>query len=307
MKPRDVLLAHTLDDALQHHSANVRNLSGVRSTQRRLVLVEQLLDSLHRVEYARRLSSATVSPRRADPNDVLFDPLKAAVLRHQLGDVDEAFWLVFLFVHFGKHKGLDWRYLSAVYGRLGGVKPWDWQNVSASPKGFRRWLGSHESAIKSVHGGFGNHRKYISLSAWSNAGTGAAFETYVDWVGPSRSHSAVVNGAIQAAGHNPKEGFDLLYRSMNAVASFGRMARFDYLTMLGKLGFANIEPPRPYLSGATGPLAGARLLYGVEGAASQMDHWLVELDADLNVGMQVVEDAICNWQKRPDVYVRFRG
>jgi len=31
--------------------------------------------------------------------------------------------------------------------------------------------------------------------------------------------------------------------------------------MVGKLGLANIEPEIPYLIGATGPLAGARLLF----------------------------------------------
>jgi hypothetical protein len=32
----------------------------------------------------------------------LFDPLKAAVLHYRRGRVDEAYWLVFLAVHFGK-------------------------------------------------------------------------------------------------------------------------------------------------------------------------------------------------------------
>ena len=56
--------------------------------------------------------------------------------------------------------------------------------------------------------------------------------------------------------------FDYLYRSMDAVASFGRMAKFDYLTMVAKLGLAPIEPGSTYMPGATGPLSGARLLFG---------------------------------------------
>ena len=58
------------------------------------------------------------------------------------------------------------------------------------------------------------------------------------------------NACEQAKG-DPRKAFDILYHSMGAVASFGRTARFDYLTMIGKLGLAPIEPgsltsnPRP--------------------------------------------------------------
>jgi hypothetical protein len=48
---------------------------------------------------------------------------------------------------------------------------------------------------------------------------------------------------------------------MRAVASFGRTARFDYLTMVGKLGLAGIEPGSTYMQGATGPFTGACLLF----------------------------------------------
>jgi hypothetical protein len=105
--------------------------------------------------------------------------------------------------------------------------------------------------------------------------------------------------------------FDDLYRSMCSVASFGRLARFDYLTMLGKLGLAPIEPGSTYMMGATGPLDGARMLFTGDStaavAARQLDQWLVELEAVLRVGMQVLEDSLCNWQKSPERFVPFRG
>lgn len=99
---------------------------------------------------------------------------------------------------------------------------------------------------------------------------------------------------------------------MDRVHRFGRLGRFDYLTMLGKLGIAPIEPGSAYLwHNATGPLAGARLLFG--GATSArlgartLDARLEELDRHLEVGMQTLEDALCNWQKRPAEFVLFRG
>lgn len=99
--------------------------------------------------------------------------------------------------------------------------------------------------------------------------------------------------------------FKYLYDSIDAVASFGRTGRFDYLTMVGKLGLTAVEPGSTYMQGATGPLNGARLLFGgnpqAAFGAATLDQWLVELDAELDLyfGMQVLEDALCNWQKNP--------
>ena len=65
------------------------------------------------------------------------------------------------------------------------------------------------------------------------------------------------------------------------------------------------------MSGATGPISGARLLFAGDKAASigpgKLDAWLITLDSDLKVGMQVLEDALCNWQKNPQVFIPFRG
>jgi hypothetical protein len=38
-----------------------------------------------------------------------------------------------------------------------------------------------------------------------------------------------------------------------------------------------------------------------------LEEWLVQLGAGLGVGMQVLEDALCNWQKSPVQFKRFRG
>lgn len=271
------------------------------------------MESMHRVEYVRAIRSRRLSPRRMDPNDEIFDPLRAAILHHKSGNIDEAFWLVFLFVHFGKHPKAKWRYIREVYGRLGTQDRWNWANVSCSPSDFRAWLHAHEMDIKrpGVPGGFGNHRKYQSLKAYSGTGTGSAVETYVNWVRPPRQHMDLFSEFYAEAGRNPKCAFELLYRSMEQVASFGRTARFDYLTMVGKLGLAPIAPGSAYIQGSTGPTAGARLLFHADrearGSLVQIDRWLQELDEYLGLGMQVLEDALCNWQKSPHKFKPFRA
>ena len=264
VRPRDQELAQRLEFGLCTFDKEKRPLYGIRDPVKRDVLVEQLLESIHRVKYVSVVRARKLSGRRADPNDELFDPLKAAILHQRAGHIDEAFWLVFLFVHFGKHSRAGWRYVREIYGRLGDGRRWDWAHVSGDPKGFRDWLSKHQEDLKRKDAphGFGNHRKYESLDAYSDKGTGAVVESYVEWVKLSGSHLDMINEARRTSGDDPRRTFDHLYQSMHVVKRFGRLARFDYLTMIGKLDLAPIEPGSAYLRDATGPLKGARLLFG---------------------------------------------
>ena len=309
MRPRDRELGLRLDTTLQSFSKKKRSLPGIQEPAARGAFIEQLLESIHRVRFVGALRGRNLSPLRADPQSDLFDPLKAAILHQRQGNNEEAFWLVFLFVHFGHHLRAGWRYAREVYGKINGPDRWDWMSTSAHPTEFRAWLHDHQADLKADGRprGFGNHRKYESLEAYGPNGTGAAVETYVNWVNPPRTHEELMNRTLHAAGGNSKTAFDILYHSMESVARFGRTARFDYLTMIGKLKLALIEPPSTYMAGATGPVRGARLLFGTGESPVTLDQWLVELDADLQVGMQVLEDSLCNWQKSPEVFVPFRG
>jgi len=313
MRPRDRKLARQLDADMLLFGRRKRALPGIRAASNRQVLLEQILESIHRVKYVSVVSTRNLSERRKDPNDDLFDPLKAAILCLRNGDVEEAFWLIFLFVHFGKHRRGGWRYAREIYGRLSDGKRWNWAATSTDPSGFRKWLDDHQSALrrKGAPGGFGNHRKYESLDAYSSKGTGAVVESYVRWVNPPRTHQKMMDDACRKAAGDARLAFSELYNSMDVVARFGRTARFDYLAMLGKIGLASIEPGSAYLQSATGPLKGARLLFtGSKTAAvkaADLERWLIELDSGLKVGMQVLEDALCNWQKSPVKFERFRG
>jgi hypothetical protein len=299
-------LARRLDAGLRDFR-RTRRLPGIRSAQSQEALREQLLESIHRVRFVEVIRSRPVSDRRTDSNDDLFDPLKAAIVHQRGGDLEEAFWLVFLFVHFGKHSTGGWRYARGVYGRLGEGGLWDWESTSRDPAGFREWLNAHQARLRRPGAGFGNHRKRESLDATSANGTGAVVESYVKWVGPGRSHVQRFNAVIEEAGGDARRAFDALYHSMEAVVRFGRLARFDYLTMVGKLELAAISPGSTYLEGSSGPLRGARLLFGRNERALVLDSWLAELGEQLGVGMQVLEDALCNWQKSPNRFKPFRG
>jgi hypothetical protein len=162
VRPRDRELARRLDAGMLSFDRKKRPIPGIHDSAKREAFLEQLLESIHRVKFVAVLRARKLSDLRADPNNELFDPLKAAILHQRRGNIEEAFWMVFLFVHFGKHVRAGWRYAREVYGRLGDAGRWDWASTSADPSGFRAWLGSHEDDLKreGVPRGFGNHRKY---------------------------------------------------------------------------------------------------------------------------------------------------
>jgi hypothetical protein len=313
VRPKDREVLAEIDEHLRAYGREVRALPGIEADDARLAFLEQVAESIHRVRYARIVAARSVHPSRVDPSSSMFDPVKGAIFRMRQGELDEAFWLVFFFVHFGKHLRDGYRLGRDIYGRLGTQPQWTWQEVSRNPRGFREWLDSAQDALKNdgVRRRFGNHRKYESLDAWSANGTGEAVETYVTWVRPFGTHAGLVADAHARVGTDRRRVFRALYESMEAVARFGRTARFDYLAMVGKLGLADIEPDSTYMTESSGPVSGARLLFSGNARTKlrtrDLDEWLIELDQRLGVGMQVLEDALCNWQKSPTKFKPFRG
>ena len=312
IRRRDRVLARTLEGNLLSFSRGVRPLPGIRGRAPLRVLVAQLVDSSRRIRYVARLLDRDISPSRANPQNLAFDPLRASILHSRAGNLDEAFWLVFFYVHFGKHRRGGWRYAREVYGRFDASVRWDWASTSANPLAFRAWLFDNVSRLRrpGATGGFGNHRKYESLDAYSPRGTGSAFQSYVEWVCPPRTHSDFFAEAVSAAYCDVRVAFDWLYHSMDSVASFGRMAKFDYLTMIGKLGLSAIVPGSAYIQHSTGPRQGAQMLFAGNNPSlspRELDHRVIELDNVLGVGFQVLEDALCNWQKSPCAFRPFRG
>jgi hypothetical protein len=299
-------IADNIARGLCKYDAGTRKLPGIVDQDSLRTLAWQFVASLRRLEYTELLKQRPIDLRRANPNDALFDPERAAILHSKNGDLDEAFWVVFLATHFGKHRTHGWRRLRDVYSGLG-VQTWTWARVAPNPQAFRQWLRQNS---ESIGGAFGNHRKYESLSAASPNGTAEVVESYVRWVSPPRTHSDLVSTLVRAGGNDPQAIFREFYQSMN-VRRFGRLGKFDFLALIGKLGLAPISPDATYLGEATGPRRGAKLLFGgsitAPIPAPQLEAWISELDDTLHVGMQAMEDALCNWQKSPKHFIHFKG
>jgi hypothetical protein len=297
--------AEELEATLLEFHKQVMPLQGVAHTENMLAFVAQLIDSLHRVEYVRAIARRPIDAERANPRNPLFDPVRAAVLLSK--DLpEESFWLVFLATHCGRNLRTEWRLAGELYG-ASERSPWTWERVQANPQEYADWIEDHYDEFQ---GKFGNHRKYESLKPGPK-GTPAVVLSYVDWVKGYGSHAALIAQALGRAQGDARRGFALLYEQMRGVLRFGRTGRFDYLTMLSKVGLAAIDANSTYMDEATGPKKGARLLFDGQidskTNARTLEGRVSALEKHLGVGMQVMEDAMCNWQKSPNRYEPFRG
>ena len=291
--------------ALRNYGATVRRLPGLADPRAVDTLAMQFIASLRREDYYRVVQRRPISPNRVDPNHSSFDAERAVAFHVQRGNIDEAAWLVFLMTYFARPAETGWLRLRDVYGRLD-IGIWDWNIVSGDRGAFSAWLATH---WRDIRGKFGNHRKYESLRPDSTRNMSLVVGSYVRWIG-AEGHQRFFADVIRRAGNDPHTIFDTLYQEM-PIVSFGRLAKFDYLALIGRYGIAPISAGSAYLDGATGPAKGARLLFDGRRDGPTTNNVLQDLldglDAHLSVGMQVMEDALCNWQKKPLEFQHFRG
>jgi len=283
-------------------------LVGMTSPIRRSVLIAQLIDSIRRIEYLRLTSARARSASLYTPYSGSFQPFGGSAALHKAGRTDDAYWLVYLATHFGKHKTDGWNLTEDFYGRFGQGGVWDWATACQNPQAIEHWLAGIYPDLTSAGRSrrFGNHRKFETLKPGPK-GTGHAVATYIEWILTYGSHQALISHVQGCVGQNPKDVFAYLYRELDKVAKLGRLGKFDLLCNLSNLLIAPILPDIAYIAGSTGPVAGARLLFGNTKNLKQLESACAELAEHLDVSPQVIEDALCNWQKRPEKYVHFRG
>lgn len=308
MRPKDTIDIAKIARRIKDFS-KIHNIPGADDDASRLSLAQQIVEGQRRIDFVTVVAGRSISNRRGDPSSSFFDPVRASILLNRDGEIDEAAWVVFLLTHCGHHIKDGWELCRSIYGGLG-EKTWSWAAVSADVNAFRNWLNSRQGVLRGGDGvkrRFGNHRKYTSLDAWKPNATGEAVASYVKLVQTEGGHDRLFYEALAKSNGDGGLAFDLLYTQMRSVASFGRIARFDYLTMIGKIGISAINPISPYLSGATGPLQGAKLLFGPGKSIAEYENLFVELGRQTGFNMQVMEDSICNWQKSPSEFKPFRG
>ena len=308
MRNRNPVLSASFAERLDDFLDEPFPIVGLTTDQRKATLVAQLVDSQRRLDYLALKSQRANSADLFTPYSGSFEPFGGAASHLKAGRLDDAYWLVYLATHFGKHKYDAWNLTEDIYGRFGGVGVWDWDAVSADPAAIEHWLADlyPETTNEGRSRRFGNHRKFETLKPGPK-GTGNALRTYIEWVMGYGSHHGLLTAIHVRVGQNPTEVFAELYRELDQVAKLGRLGKFDLLCNLSNLMIAPILPDRAYIPGSTGPVNGAKLLFGNGYSHRQLDNACAALAGHLQVSPQVIEDALCNWQKSPHTYRYFRG
>lgn len=258
------------------------------------VLAMQLIASMKRISYFQVLSNRDINYRRTDPQDPIFDPVRA-ILYLKDRNYDEACWLTFLLVYTAENYQSNWNFMRQLYGGVNETLTWDVarNNSHIFPR-LADMLSTSQQRPK-----FGNHRKYEFFNRLPKV-----FDSYIDMVKAHNGHEKLFR---QTNLNNEKEHFKWLFSTVeNNICSFGRLSTFDYLSMMYKTGLANIEADCCYIVGSTGPKDGAKLLFGIF-SDNQLDSYAMGLADYLEIGYQEMEDALCNWQKSPSIFHPYTG
>jgi len=235
-----------------------------------------------------------------DPSldELAWDPLRA-IAQWDMVDKEEATWLAFLVTFFGpaERQSDVWEGVRSVYAAFG-TRRLSWAEAQREPRNVLDVCLQHHDAY--VRLPRGNHRKFEPNAADHPQGIGSAVASYVDVI--ARHGAGDQTALFAVVGESPDARFSRLMVDLRAVVSLGRTGRYDFLTLLRNLGVYELEPDRIYMVGATGPLSGARRLFGVPGRATseqeELDERAMSLARAVGVDPQAMEDALCNWQKK---------
>lgn len=282
---------------------------GLDTDDKKDVFLKQLVDSHRRVSFVFEIQKRELSNERINPLSDIYDPLRAAVLLKK-ENINEAFWNIFMYVLFGKNYKTGYKLIAGFYSKNQSKSLWSWNYTKDNLNELKDWFIENLDDLKKC-GNFGNHRKYQSLRV--DAKTGNTYNnilSYFEIIGDD--HNSFIDKIDDDIRKDKFLLFDHLYNKFQAIQGFSRLSVFDYLCMIGKIGLINIEPDNTYLLGSTGPTNGAKILFNLPNeTSSNLNYYLTDFGNSLihqvPFIMQILEDAICNWQKSPDKYIYFRG
>lgn len=313
MSKIDQNLFNHINQRLERFDREVYELPGLADLENRECLVLQIIDSIRRVEYSIIVNQRKLSGHCADATLTGFNPIMAASWHFRNGNINEAVWIIFLLTYFGKSKKSGWALIRAFYSALN-TSPayWTWERVSNNFGDMIEWLKLNSEQVKS-QGVFSNHRRYTSFNPNSSMGPISVFSTYFNWIGNEGNHELKLQSIINQAEELNQPIFRVFYNSIPHGMSLARLGKFDFLTMISKIGIINMVADSTYMVGATGPISGAKLLFWgsnkIKVPISEIQNRMDSLANFFNFEhrMQIIEDSVCNWQKSPGLYNRFTG
>lgn len=208
-------------------------------------------------------------------------------------------WYIYLATYFGKSDTSNWKLFNNAVFREDGTLI-DLESILENREEYFDYLRSFDFFKETK---YSNHRKYIAKSLDGDRGVLRSMDYFLDNIN-------------DFACSDPTD-FHLVYKKSHKIPNFARMGAFDFTSSLCKCNLNIKDPESMYLEGSTGPLKALKDMLKLSGLnksskaeqisfGNELLNWFME-NSDIEIAAQVIEDAICNWQKSPNHYERYFG
>ena len=260
-------------------------------------LARQTNDSIRRIEIYRSYRERAI---HAVNKGLDFNHTSIPFVLAQRSDLSQnnRLWILYLAIYFGKSNQSGWELFNrATFDRKKSIMLF--QDIQKDLDKYFRYLASFDFFEGCS---YSNHRKFTAKRLTGEKGVFESMEYFAE--------------NINQYSFEHRNDFHSIYKTAQKIPNFGRLAAFDFASSLVKCGFDIAEPESMYGENSTGPLNAISLLLRLTNGDSSQKAKL-QLCSDLmewfqknsNIFMvgQVLEDAVCNWQKNSSTYIGYKG
>lgn len=260
-------------------------------------LASQTFDSIRRIQiYKIYRDKAFVAAK----NELAFYHTSNPFILAQRPDLNikDKIWILYLATYFGKSNKSKWVLFNRSSFRVN-QSLITFTQIRKSPEIYYEYLNSIDLFEGTK---FSNHRKYTKKSLNGSKGLINSMNFMIE--------------NMEEFNRKQKITFSEFYKLSHKIPGFGRLASFDFTSTMAKCELNVEQPLSMYANNSTGPLKGLFLLLSVtKNSTSHQDQidlsekltcWFLN-NSHIFMVAQVLEDAICNWQKSPIHYERYFG
>ncbi len=263
-----------------------------------IVLSKQTIDSIRRIKiYETYLEKARQADQKSLPYYITNNPF--ILSQRDSLSIQTRVWIVYLATYFGKSLKSKWLlFIRSAFRKDRSL--FLVEEIMEDRNSYFDYLRNINFFDSSS---YSNHRKFTKKSLEGTKGFLHSADYFLNHIG------------YFAFFTDPN--FHSVYTKAYRIPNFGRMAAFDFTSSLCKCGLGVKEPQSLYSSHSTGPLSALKSILSLAGSPKNEKSDQIELGENLllwfeqntNIRMcaQVIEDAICNWQKNTEVYKRYFG
>jgi hypothetical protein len=261
------------------------------------ILAKQTFDSIRRIQIYKVYK---IKAQQAVKDDKPFMYTSNPFVLAQRMDLNlqNRVWVLYLATYFGKSNKSKWSLFNrAVFRKDQAIIKFD--EVNEDLDNYFKYLSSFDFFLDCD---YSNHRKFTAKKLLGEKGLFRSIEYFTK--------------NIELYSSENEMEFHEMYLLAKKIPGFGRLASFDFTSSLVKCGFNVKEPKSMYADHSTGPLAGLKLLLRLtdnnfsyvsqKKLSSELMDWF-SINSNIFMTGQVLEDAICNWQKDTRKYVRYTG